>query len=81
MDVTKRRYLAKSMLAAIDEIEALILKSHPIDCYIDRILELQIEGGLPLHFVPIRTPKRRDRMWAERQSVRPGALLPSAVSR
>jgi hypothetical protein len=110
MGVSKRRHLDKPMLAAINEIEALILKSYPetaflldletdsqavyviatvnvddpeeiIDCYIDRILELQIEDGLPLHFVPIRTPERRDRMWAEQQHARPSTLLPSSASR
>jgi hypothetical protein len=31
-----------------------------IDCFIERALSLQIDEGLPVHVIPIRTPARRD---------------------
>ena len=38
-----------------------------IECFIDRILAMQIDEGLPLHVIPIRTPERRDRLMAEQE--------------
>lgn len=35
-----------------------------VDCFIDRVLTLQIDEGLPLHIIPIRTPARRDQLQA-----------------
>ena len=29
-----------------------------VDVYIDRLVDLQIEEGLPLHVLPLRTPER-----------------------
>jgi len=29
-----------------------------VDLVIDRMLELQIDGGIPVHLIPIRTPER-----------------------
>ena len=29
-----------------------------LDCVVDRLLELQIDEGLPVHVIPIRTPDR-----------------------
>jgi hypothetical protein len=29
-----------------------------LDCVVDRLLELQIDEGLPVHVIPIRTPER-----------------------
>ncbi|MBX3069005.1 MAG: hypothetical protein KF883_00755 [Thermomicrobiales bacterium] len=38
-----------------------------VDCFIDRVLTLQIEEGLPLHIIPIRTAARRERLRATLQ--------------
>ena len=38
-----------------------------VDCFIERVLTLQIDEGLPLHVIPIRTPARRDRLRASQQ--------------
>ncbi len=52
-----------------------------VDCFIDRVLALQIDEGLPLHVVPIRTPDRRDRLQATLGFARkPGPDSVSAVS-
>jgi hypothetical protein len=75
-------------LAALSELQALILRSYPdaqfevcrghddpealllvttvdiddpddvVDLVIDRMMEIQIERGLPLYVVPIRSPAR-----------------------
>jgi hypothetical protein len=29
-----------------------------LDCVVDRLLELQIDEGLPIYVIPIRTPER-----------------------
>lgn len=39
-----------------------------VDCFIDRLLTLQIEEGLRLHIVPVRTPDRRDALLAQLKS-------------
>jgi hypothetical protein len=35
-----------------------------VDCFIDRALTLQVDEGLPLHIIPIRTPARREKLLA-----------------
>jgi hypothetical protein len=37
-----------------------------VDLVIDRMLELQIDEGLPVYVIPIRTPERRAAMLARR---------------
>ncbi len=36
-----------------------------LDVVIDRVLDLQIEHGIPLHVLPLRTPERNAKMLAE----------------
>lgn len=50
-----------------------------VDLVIDRMLTLQIDEGLPIHLIPIRTPERTEAL-LRRQRQREGseALLPSA---
>jgi hypothetical protein len=38
------------------------------DLVMDRMLTLQIDEGLPVHVIPIRTPERRAAMLARRES-------------
>ncbi len=35
-----------------------------VDCFIERALTLQIDEGLPVHVIPVRTPARRDSLLA-----------------
>jgi hypothetical protein len=35
-----------------------------VDCFIDRSVTLQVDEGLPLHIIPIRTPARNARLLA-----------------
>ncbi len=39
-----------------------------LDVVIDRVLDLQIEQGIPLHVLPLRTPERNAKMLAEQAS-------------
>lgn len=51
-----------------------------VDCFIDRVLTLQVEEGLSLHVIPIRTPARREQLRAALQFGRSsGADSRSAV--
>lgn len=36
-----------------------------VDRFIDRLVTLQVDEGLPLHIVPIRTPARREKLFTE----------------
>ncbi len=45
-----------------------------IDVFLDRLVELQLEEGLPLFVVPVRTPERIAAILA-RESSGNGALL------
>jgi hypothetical protein len=36
-----------------------------VDRFIDRLVTLQVDEGLPLHILPIRTPERREKLRAE----------------
>jgi hypothetical protein len=57
-----------------DEGEGIILTAtvdlddpdEVVDLVIGRVLDLQLEEGLPLHVVPIRTAERQDAMLAAR---------------
>ena len=48
-----------------------------VDVYIDRLLDLQIEEGLPLHVIPVRPPERIAAMLKERQLQTVSTLLAS----
>ena len=48
-----------------------------VDVYVDRLLDLQIEEGLPLHVIPVRTPERIAAMLKERQGHAESGLLAS----
>ena len=48
-----------------------------VDVYINRLLDLQIEEGLPLHVIPVRPPERIAAMLKERQGHAESGLLPS----
>ena len=51
-----------------------------VDCFIDRAVTLQVEEGLPLHVIPIRTPARNAHLLATlRLGQSPGAVPRSAV--
>lgn len=39
-----------------------------VDRFIDRLVTLQIDEGLPLHIIPIRTAARREKLLAELQT-------------
>lgn len=47
-----------------------------VDLYIDRILEMQVEEGLPLHVLPVRTPERIEAMLRAREAGATAALVP-----
>ncbi len=42
-----------------------------MDCFLPRLRELREPQWLPLHIVPMRTPERRERLFAERANSRP----------
>jgi hypothetical protein len=42
-----------------------------MDLIVDRLLELQIEEGLPIHVVPLRTPERRQQLIRRQAATRP----------
>ncbi|MGI8477980.1 MAG: hypothetical protein ACR2OO_16660 [Thermomicrobiales bacterium] len=44
-----------------------------VDCFIDRAVTLQVDEGLPLHVIPIRTPARREKLRAALQAGRPSS--------
>ena len=39
-----------------------------VDLVIDRVLDLQLEEGLPVHVIPVRTPERQAAMLAARRA-------------
>ena len=41
-----------------------------VDCFIDRLLDLQVDEGIRLHIVPVRSPARRDAMLAQLATAR-----------
>jgi hypothetical protein len=45
-----------------------------IDLFLDRLVDLQVEEGLPLFVVPVRTPARNAAILAKEPPI-PGALL------
>ncbi len=47
-----------------------------LDVVIERVLDLQVEQGIPLHVLPLRTPERNAKMIAEQANTALGA--PSA---
>jgi hypothetical protein len=42
-----------------------------MDLVVDRVLELQIDQGLPLHVLPLRTPERREKLLRAQAATRP----------
>ncbi len=48
-----------------------------VDVYIDRLLDLQIEDGLSLHVIPLRTPERIAAMLRDRKFAAPAAATAS----
>jgi hypothetical protein len=51
-----------------------------VDCFIERALTLQIEDGLPIHVIPIRTPARRDALRAAMATGRTSDRLPRSAA-
>lgn len=47
-----------------------------VDVFIDRLLTLQIEEGVPLYVIPIRTPERTAAMLRNRQARPRAEALP-----
>lgn len=47
-----------------------------VDLVIDRLLELQLQEGLPVHLIPVRTPERTARLAQELQARRTHPVLP-----
>ena len=47
------------------------------DVVVDRVLEIQIEEGLPIHVIPVRTPERIAAMLRERRRQATAASAPS----
>jgi hypothetical protein len=63
---------------AVTHITATVDVDDPdevVDVFIDRMLELQIEEGIPVHLIPVRTPARVEAL--RRQQRRPSQALPS----
>ncbi len=50
-----------------------------VDCFIDRVLTLQVDEGLPLHVIPIRTPARREQLRAALQIGRSSGASPRSA--
>lgn len=87
-DLISRNYPDTTFITDVDEdgktifITATVDVDDPdevVDLYIDRLVTLLVDEGLPLHIIPIRTPARNKELWAELQSSRPsGAISRSA---
>ena len=45
-----------------------------IDLFVDRLVELQVEEGLPIFVVPVRTPERNAALLAQLQGAAAAAL-------
>lgn len=50
-----------------------------VDCFIDRAVTLQVDEGLPLHIIPIRTPARTAHLLATERLRGASGLLPHAA--
>ena len=50
-----------------------------VDCFIDRAVTLMVDEGLPLHFIPIRTPERNTKLLAEMQAQRSSGAIPRSA--
>lgn len=48
-----------------------------VDLVIDRMLELQIDEGIPVHLIPIRTPQRTAALQSRQREDRSVALPPA----
>ena len=46
-----------------------------MDVYLDRLIDLQIEHGLALHIIPVRTPERIAAYRQRRETARPASAL------
>lgn len=53
-----------------------------VDCFIDRAVALQVDEGLPLHIIPMRTTERNNQLLAALLAQRSSGAMPrSAVGR
>ncbi len=49
-----------------------------VDLVIDRMLAMQLEEGIPVYLIPIRTPERVAKLARQQREYRAGAVLPPA---
>lgn len=88
-DLISRSYPTTTFVTDVDEdgktifVTATVDVDDPdevVDLYIDRLVTLLVDEGLPLHIIPVRTPARNEKLWTELQSRHPsGAIIRSAV--
>ena len=50
------------------------------DLFVDRLVTLQVDEGLPLHIVPIRTPARLEKLMAELRQGQPWSATPRSAA-
>lgn len=46
------------------------------EVFIDRMIDLQVEDGLPIYVVPVRTPERREALRQQQREARSISALP-----
>jgi hypothetical protein len=82
-DLILRQYPETTFVTEVDEygttvfVTATVDVDDPdevVDLFIDRLVDMHIEEGLPLHIIPVRTPERREKL---RASMRYGESLDS----
>ncbi len=50
-----------------------------VDCFIERAVTLQVDEGLPLHIIPIRTPERNLKLLAALRTQRSSSAIPRSA--
>jgi hypothetical protein len=73
-DLIRGSYPETTFITDVDEHEGAVFVTavvdvddpdEVVDVFIDRLIALQVDDGLPLHIIPVRTPARREKLLAE----------------
>jgi hypothetical protein len=88
-DLIRNAYPETTFITDTDEHEGMVFVTaivdvddpdEVVDRFIDRLVTLQVDQGLPLHVIPIRTPERREALLAAIRDERRSSTDPRAAT-